>query len=1228
MRRKLVRELVFAVLLISLLHCAAVPAQPIRAQDNPPNSPTVQVVVTDLGIRQWEPEYTTQVNAGNLFLPIINKPSYPDNVGMSVFQPNAIPDIQSTLETGLESGIRDAIEIGTSRFEIRTVQNIDTTQQLANEATGNTQTSQVLFAGDSLRALDIAVNQLESEGFSVESDGLFSSNGARAYTSAIAAGAPNPFAKLALIDSRGTVGETQSVIDTGAQITIVNTVGDFGMYTQNARLFGLPVISAVLPTVAELQFSTKLVDANLKKYGKLTVKLLEIKIEDERTLIPGWAHGQVMTWDSDPEAGPDIRVRQYLGNGEWSQTIRVTGKEFREETVFDSEPLSERQDGEHDIWDDKLPGEDKLGIFKPPDGDLSGVDLSELQLNYISESTLDDSEAFTYVFSSELAGSDTPSIDVNRTAQLAFDSFFTWIALPSETFWVNLNPNEPDRIVDDRLGRTDAGRVMLEADLEMKRSIGKMIHPETGTHQDFWSELYDYVLDQGTSGVVCPTIRVWIVPGEVTVWATDDSLYIVKALLDVKMEAEYLGSAMNAAAASFNVVCPEPDEATQAFAEQLFRGEVLPDLIDEVNTSPKYQELRTVFYSRVIAEWYESRDLTHQKAFFADLIDRGDVSEWYMNTSWNPQKLYEDYLDSLTNGEFAVLKSNGMFVYVCWFGGVNLTSIPMNRLTDDELAVQAPDAQEQIFSALMQSQGYQTPGEVWLGSSFVKYVANSTAELTAAMPAFTLSSAPSGMELAEAEIETEEDGSGPRPHSREYIQAALQGYTFFSQGRYAEAISSFTKALEYRPDEVVVFNGRAGAYAGLGQVDKALDDLNRAIELDPDDPVAYGLRGTILSKTDRQAAFDDLNRAIELSPEPALAYSDRGNVYLELGDYEAALADFNQAIALDPDGSFYYLYRSIVYIPLAEWQLALDDLAEYARRAGDQVPPEVVDLLDQFPLSTAREFSSRGRVYYYLGQYENALTDLEHAITLDPGNAAAYGSRGMVYYDLGQLEDALTDLTQAVALGYDDPEVFRVRGTTYYDLRAWEDALVDLHNYARLLGGEAEPEVLERITELEDRQAALAALVPEPTQVYTLADLYLRFTYPLTWAEPSRLNDYSFLCTESGSVTANRPAVSIIHGSPQALVNAGLIADTAPEEMLDSLFGETAHIMRQTERLGWPAWEAFGEDDSGIVLKVYLIARNNEWIILAGRAPADQFDVFEVTVFEPLARSLEILGEN
>ncbi len=136
-----------------------------------------------------------------------------------------------------------------------------------------------------------------------------------------------------------------------------------------------------------------------------------------------------------------------------------------------------------------------------------------------------------------------------RTAR---EDLQTWLALDPSTFWVNLSPDQPDRIVDERLGRTNAARVLLEADLQLKRTSAELSDPRTTSGAALWN-----ALKPGDSGDTCLSDRLWIVPRPAQVHEKDDALYVLEAPLEVRMEADYLTGA-------HADTCPRSDAATEA----------------------------------------------------------------------------------------------------------------------------------------------------------------------------------------------------------------------------------------------------------------------------------------------------------------------------------------------------------------------------------------------------------------------------------------------------------------------------------------------------------------------------------------------------------------------------------------------------------------------------------------------------------------------------------------
>ena len=94
---------------------------------------------------------------------------------------------------------------------------------------------------------------------------------------------------------------------------------------------------------------------------------------------------------------------------------------------------------------------------------------------------------------------------------------------------------------------------------------------------------------------------------------------------------------------------------------------------------------------------------------------------------------------------------------------------------------------------------------------------------------------------------------------------------------------------------------RLGPTTHKGDYDRAIADFDRAIQLKPDDAVAYANRGWAYDdKGDYDRAIADFDRAIQLKPDYADAYAGRGWAYAK-GDYDRAIADYDRAIQLKPD---------------------------------------------------------------------------------------------------------------------------------------------------------------------------------------------------------------------------------------------------------------------------------------------------------------------------------------
>lgn len=92
---------------------------------------------------------------------------------------------------------------------------------------------------------------------------------------------------------------------------------------------------------------------------------------------------------------------------------------------------------------------------------------------------------------------------------------------------------------------------------------------------------------------------------------------------------------------------------------------------------------------------------------------------------------------------------------------------------------------------------------------------------------------------------------------------------------------------------------RAWAKLSQGKRD-ALDDLDASLRINPKDPQALCLRGGMRAMAKDARAREDLEAALDLDPELALAYGFRGDLFLDAGDKASALSDYRKATDLEP----------------------------------------------------------------------------------------------------------------------------------------------------------------------------------------------------------------------------------------------------------------------------------------------------------------------------------------
>jgi tetratricopeptide (TPR) repeat protein len=100
-----------------------------------------------------------------------------------------------------------------------------------------------------------------------------------------------------------------------------------------------------------------------------------------------------------------------------------------------------------------------------------------------------------------------------------------------------------------------------------------------------------------------------------------------------------------------------------------------------------------------------------------------------------------------------------------------------------------------------------------------------------------------------------------------------QGTTYSKKGKYKEAIQEYDKAIEINPSYAIAYYNRSVAYTKTGQYDRAINDCNTVLQLDPKHANSYYTRGVSYWHLGSQnQAVKDLQAAAKLKHKGAQNY--------------------------------------------------------------------------------------------------------------------------------------------------------------------------------------------------------------------------------------------------------------------------------------------------------------------------------------------------------------------
>jgi serine/threonine protein kinase/tetratricopeptide (TPR) repeat protein len=297
-----------------------------------------------------------------------------------------------------------------------------------------------------------------------------------------------------------------------------------------------------------------------------------------------------------------------------------------------------------------------------------------------------------------------------------------------------------------------------------------------------------------------------------------------------------------------------------------------------------------------------------------------------------------------------------------------------------------------------------------------------------------------------------------------YSEKATEKERLYIEAAYASAVERdpekkfriLTQMAKEYPKEKRIHYDLANYYRDRALFDKAIEEFNIALELDPEYGLVFNeLAFVYMSMENFEKAIEYFKKYVSVSPKDANPLDSMALCYFLTGRIEEAVTKFKEALEIKPD--WVASYWGLSYISALKENYS--EVMRWVGRAVDMAPS---------PVKRGEGYLLKGFFYFWLGRLEQSLkeldtvSDLAESIGYDFQKFLAGVLTGWVHYERGELELARRSWKNSF-------DILRPRA----DLKA---------NYSLCLGA---AEVKEgRIESAKSRLAEVKSLLPEIYAAY------------------------------------------------------------------------------------------------------------------------------------------------
>lgn len=227
------------------------------------------------------------------------------------------------------------------------------------------------------------------------------------------------------------------------------------------------------------------------------------------------------------------------------------------------------------------------------------------------------------------------------------------------------------------------------------------------------------------------------------------------------------------------------------------------------------------------------------------------------------------------------------------------------------------------------------------------------------------------------------------------------GNEAFTKKDFKAAVEHFSKAIEASPSSHVLYSNRSAAYAGMGKYDKALEDADTVLKLNPQWPRGHGRRATALYFLGRlEESLEEYKTVLQSDPSNTQAKE-------AIKEVEAAIASATAAKQSSPKKNETEAKSKTNVSPKESSSASGKALAEKDRKEQEKLR-ELRELglkMNRTERKAAADKEKElGNKDYKGKRFDSAIQHYKRATALFPDDVTYRSNMSAAYFEMGQME--------------------------------------------------------------------------------------------------------------------------------------------------------------------------------------------------------------------------------